>query len=165
MTPLYLVCGRVVGYVYNAPWGFYYKSTYTTIDQSYAAGLSITYRSGGHRRHIFSYIAGYTEVSSDSANCPCAAIPGNTPHSFVGNNYYCDTATPSSGARKWFINNPLWDGEGCHASSQCCNNKRMPWFWTALPEETSSGIEVRWMDPQSRSNGITGVELLELYVF
>ena len=159
------VCGRVVGYVYNAPYAFYYKSIYRTIEQPYAAGLSITYRSGGHRRHIFSYIAGYREVGSSKANCPCAALPGYTPHYFVGSNYYCDTATPSSGGSKWFVNNPLWDGKGCHAFSQCCNSKRMPWFLTALPEESSSSIEVRWMDPQSRSQGITGVELLELYVF
>ena len=159
------VCGRAVGITYNAPWGFYYKSTYSTLDMSYAAGLSITYKIDGARTHIWTYAAGYRESGGDGANCPCASNPGYTPQSFLGSNFYCDTAAHTSGSSNWFVNNSLWDGKDCYSSSNCCTNKRLPWFWTTLADETDSDIEVRWMDPQARSAGITGITLLELYVY
>ena len=159
------VCGRAVGITYNAPRGVYYRSTYPSIDQPYAAGLSITNRVEGRRSHIWTYIAGYRETGGDGANCPCAYNPGHTPQSFVGHNFYCDTAIHSVGAQKWFVDNPLWDGIDCYSGSSCCGNRRLPWFWTTLTDETNSDIEVRWMDPQFHSVGITGITLLEVYVY
>jgi hypothetical protein len=127
--------------------------------------LSITYRAQGRRSHIWTYIAGHRETGVHNGNCPCASNPGLTPQSFVGRNFYCDTAAHTSGSSEWLVDNPLWDGEDCYSGSSCCINKRLPWFWTTLVDETNSDIEVRWMDPQSRSAGITGITLLELYVY
>ena len=63
------------------------------------------------------------------------------------------------------MNNTLWDGKDCYPTSRCCDNRRQPWFLTALPDRVNTNIEVRWMDPQYRSNGMVGIELLELYVY
>ena len=155
------VCGRAVGYADHAPRAF----TGGAIDTSYASGLSITYRIGGKRNHIWTFAAGFRETLFHSYNCPCAWHPGTRPQSFANNNFYCESGSHSSPRSYWYMNNPLWDGQGCHSSSRCCNIKRQPWFRTILPDATNSNIEVRWMDPQGHGNAIVGVELLELYVY
>ena len=46
-------------------------------------------------------------------NCPCAAIPGPAPPSFVGSNYYCEPGGGSSWAHGvYLLSNPLWDSAG-----------------------------------------------------
>ena len=157
------VCGKAVGYSYGGSAAFKYShSSYRTINVPYVDGLSISYQARGRRFHIWTYAAGYRETSSSSANCPCAANPdSNSPH-FVGNNYYCESGTHSTPSNKWYMDNPLWDGQGCYSYSRCCDNRRQPWFLRALPETTTSDIEVGWMRP-SGSN--FGIEQLELYVF
>ena len=151
------VCGRAVGYSYGGTRAF----NGGRIGTSYASGLSITQRIEGERNHIWTFAVGYRESSSRNYNCPCALYPGNQPEQFVGNNFYCESGSQSTPTNKWYMNNPLWDGQGCYASSRCCQNRRQPWFVTGLPEATCSNIEVRLMNPL----GAVGIELLELYVF
>ena len=155
------VCGRAVGYAYYAPRAF----TGGDIDTSYASGLSITYQRGGKRDHIWTYAAGYREESPSFYNCPCARYPGTRPQSSTNNDYYCESGSHSAPTNKWYMDNPLWDGQGCHASSRCCDSNLQPWFRNALPDTTNSNIEVRWMDPLGHGTAIVGVELLELYVY
>ena len=157
------VCGEAVGYSHNGPYAFYYSSTsYRRVDQPYASGLSISHMRKGNRVHIWTYAAGYRDISSSTANCPCAANPGTISPHFVGNNYYCESGSHSTPSNKWHMDNPLWDGQGCSYASRCCENSRQPWFFRALPETTNSDIEVRWMGPH---NDRFGIEQLEIYVF
>ena len=154
------VCGRAVGYAYGGPRSFNGQG----IGTSYASGLSITHRIGGVRNHIWTFAAGFNEYYVHdlfSYNCPCAQRSGNRPQQFVGNNFYCESGSHSPPVHKWYMDNPLWDGQGCHASSRCCQDRRQPWFMTALPRATRSSIEVRLMNPHDA----VGVELLELYVY
>ena len=155
------VCGRAVGYAYSAPQAF----TGGAIDTSYASGLSITYQRGGKRDHIWTYAAGYRETSYHSYNCPCAWHPGTRPQSSTNDDFYCESGSHSTPTNKWYMDNPLWDGQGCHAFSRCCDSNLQPWFRNALPDTTNSNIEVRWMDPRGHGSAIVGVELLELYVY
>ena len=132
------------------------------IDTSYASGLSITHHIGGVHNHIRTFTVGYNEdFGNSNYNCPCAQPPGYRPEQFVGNNFYCESGSHSKPTSKWYVDNPLWDGQGCHVSSRCCQNRRQPWVVTGLPEATRSNIEVRLMNP----SGAVGVELLELYVY
>ena len=78
------VCGRASGYQKASPDGFQGNS----IDNGYVDGLSITH--GSPRQHIWTYAVGLTD-SGTSNNCPCAAVPGPTPPSFVGSHYYCES--------------------------------------------------------------------------
>ena len=159
------VCGRAVGYAKKGPYAFYYSSrSYKSIEQPYVGGLSITCQIKGQRNHIWSFAAGHRASSSNTANCPCD-LGGTKPPLFVGHNYYCEPASHSSPSNKWYMSNPLWDGNGCYSRSACCGNSRLPWFVTALPETTNSDIEVRWMDPQAHANGVIGIAQLELYVY
>ena len=161
------VCGRAVGYSKNQNYAFHYSSSpYSTIAQPYVSGLSITCQIKGQRNHIWSFAAGYREVSTViTSNCPCAASAGRSPPWFVGYNYYCESGTHGNPTNQWYTGNPLWDGKGCYSGSRCCGNNRLPWFMTALPETTNSDIEVRWMTPQGHTNGAVGIEQLELYVY
>ena len=156
------VCGRAVGYAYFRSRGFI---TSYAIDSAYVSGLSITYHIRGKRKHIWTFAAGNQEASSYRSyrtyNCPCGRYPGSSPPCFVSNNFYCESGSHSPPTYKWYMNNPLWDGQGCHSASRCCNNKRQPWFWATLPDTTNSNIDVRLMNP----SGNLGLELLELYVY
>ena len=155
------VCGRAVGYAYAGTRAFNGQGLGT----SYASGLSITHRIEGVRNHIWTFAAGYHEYYTSRNfypyNCPCAQSSGSRPQQFVGNNFYCESGSHSTPTNKWYMSNPLWDGQGCHASSCCCQGRRQPWFMTALPGATRSSIEVRLMNPY----GAVGVELFELYVY
>ena len=142
------VCGRAVGYSFHYPVGFYWGTVASyTIDQEYLSGLSITHGAPGSRNHIWSYTAGPREESSFEVNCPCAAHPNTEPlkPDYVGDHYYCDTATYYHNQEgEWYTNNTLWGGKECHPGSKCCDNDRPPWFWRTLPQETSDDVEVRW---------------------
>ena len=160
------VCGRAIGYAYYVPYAFYYATrSYKSINQPYVGGLSITYRIRDQRKHIWSLAGGYTDPGDGgNHNCPCAGKSTySTPH-FVNDDHYCESGSHSTAAAKWYMDNPLWDGQGCHSSSRCCDNSRLPWFWRTLPDTANSDIEVRWMDPQGHNYGIVGIEQLELYV-
>ena len=157
------VCGKAVGYGYRGPHAFHYGSrSYTSIKQPYVEGLSISHYGRHNRVHIWTFAAGYRDVGSSSSNCPCATNPGTPSPNFVGNNYYCESGSHSTPSNRWYTANPLWDGEGCHYASRCCDNSRQPWFMRALPETTNSDIEVRWMRPSGYN---VGIEKLEIYVY
>ena len=83
------VCGRIIGYHYGTPSGFY---TYdNSIDGPYLEGVSISH---GHnpRKHIWSFANALQEdtTSYNGHICPCN--PQNTMQipSFVGNDYFCE---------------------------------------------------------------------------
>ena len=61
------------------------------------------------------------------------------------NNYFCDTGNhgPRGGSYYSIFLNPLWDGDGCGATSACCQFNNPPWFCTTLPQPTTDDIEMR----------------------
>jgi hypothetical protein len=164
--PYDFVCGRAVGYsYYNGPYAFYYIGTYPTIDTSYVDGLSITYKVENKRKHIWSLAGGHLDPGDGySYNCPCAGGSTYNPPFFVGRDYYCESGAHTRISTNWYMDNPLWDGKGCHSSSRCCDIERKPWFWRNLPKRVNSDIEVRWMRPSASSRNNFGISLLEIYV-
>ena len=159
--PYNFVCGKAVGYGFHQPVAF----SHYDLNHAYLSGLSITYKKCGKRHHIWSYAAGYREYTYSLANCLCSVSGGRSAPSFVGNAYYCESVTHTTPSRQWHTSNTLWDGKGCYSGSRCCDNTRMPWFWKALPEETTSDIEVRLCKPGGITNDKTGIEQFELYVY
>ena len=139
------VCGRAVGYLFNAPVGFYYGTECSyTIEYQYVSGMSITHGAPGSRNHIWSYAAGQREDISREFNCPCAEHLSTEPLTpdCVGDHFYCDIASYYAPKVEWYTNNTLWDGKDCHQGSKCCDNEHLPWFWRTLPQETSDDVEV-----------------------
>jgi hypothetical protein len=156
------VCGRALGYSYYVPRGF--SSTVHNLTSHYLIGLSITRGPlDNNTNHIWSYTAGYQEVNSFSFNCPCAGKPGSPPPSYIGNDYYCDSAVEANFQVRWYTENVLWDGQDCR-SPGCCGDDRLPWFWRTLDSDTNDDITVRWCVDRTLSHNNFGTELLEIYV-
>jgi hypothetical protein len=162
------VCGKARGYSYGSPdTAPYPPGTYRSIEEAYTDGVSITH--GSHpRKHIFTYMGGWTEYpqGAHELRCPCAAkgVPLKYNH-FIGNNFYCESGNPNRlWEKKWYLDDPLWDGAGCPTGNSCCSNSGLPYFHRTLPRVTTDNIEVRLCADQPRPDEDIGLEQLELYV-
>ena len=156
-VPFTKVCGRALGYQYGHTDGF---NLFTSINSYYVEGLSVTHGTPS-RNHIWTFAAGESKGSISSSNCPCAAHPGRAAHSFVGENYFCESGNAGTVSNRWYLDDPLWDSQGCASGSTCCN-RGGPWFTTTLNHTVSDDIEVRWCS--SVTNEESGVEQLEIYI-
>ena len=165
------VCGRVIGYQYGNPSGFYtphYGSN--AIDGQYLEGVSLTHGQNP-RKHIWSFVNALRETDTHSNEhiCPCTS-PRSTMQqhipNFVGSDYFCDAGTPTWGSiGVLYTGDPLWDGQGCGLQSTCCTFNNPPWFCKTLPQPTTEDIEVRiCADEESFTNEDSPIELIELYV-
>ena len=159
------VCGRAIGYQYGNTNAFVEKTTFT-FDQTYVDGLSITH--GSPRQHIWTFAAGIAEGLNAhiSSNCPCSNIPGVSPPSYVGNNWYCESGNPdfSTPTSLLYKNDPLWDGEDCEGSC-CSNGKTPPWFSVRLPTSTNEDIEARiCANEHSDVHEDLFIETFEIYI-
>ena len=152
------VCGMVIGYQYGHPDGFGVPTS--AIDGIYVEGMSLT-NGNSPRNHIWTFGAATTEIQDE---CLCFAGATVTVPSFVGNDYFCDSAVhPGQGIAGFHSSNPLWDGEGCGPTSTCCSFNNPPWFSKQLPSPTTDDIEMRLCVNQHNDEDIN-IEIVELYV-
>ena len=163
------MCGRARGYQKGATLALYLAyigpsgTRMTTIDESHVGGLSITYGSNP-RKHIWSYAAGNSLRSSNLSNCPCAASPGRDAPSYIGDNYYCETATLTNPVySEYYFHGPLWDGAGCSGGT-CCDNPTQPWFYRHLNQTTQDHIEARICTRGPFSQRSTLIDQLKLFI-
>ena len=136
------------------------------MNNAYLDGVSITH--GSPRQHIWNFAAGSAEIAvlDSTSLCPCSLNSTNGPNvpTFVENNYFCDTGTiTNSGQFTLYLDDPLWDGQGCGPSSSCCSFNSPPWFNVRLPSATTDGIEIR-LGTDVISSQSTEDILLELLV-
>ena len=165
-VPYTTVCGRARGYQYYAPYAFYnYQyAGQTTLNSAYVSGLSVTY--GSPRNHIWTFAVGYSEDHNNNCyNCPCAApYPGSSAPPFVGNNYFCESGNSiGHPTTQWYLDDPLWDSQGCASGSTCCN-RGGPWFTTTLSQEVSADIEIRMCHTEISVNEYVGLGQLEILI-
>ena len=116
------VCGRAVGYAASSVDAFDDYRNLNDIDLPYFNGVSVTH--GSPRLHIWSFAAGH------GSRCPCENGGGRLPHTFVGDNYFCDGS----------YNGALWDGLDC--TTACCTFNSPPWFNVTLPAPSSALINI-----------------------
>ena len=163
------VCGRVIGYQFGSPSAFEMAVVNSlTINEAYLDCVSITH--GSPRNHIWNYAAGASERNRPGCfhiNCPCSG--GHDPPSFVGNNYYHESAydgiTNCYVVDTFLPNDPLWDGQQCDNEGTCCTGTNTPpWFNMELPDSTTDDIEVRICHDQNTNDEDSPIKLLELYV-
>ena len=158
------VCGRARGYQKGETFAFYgSRSFYSrTIDEDYVSGLSITYNSNP-RQHIWTFASGRGEGYDNPWNCPCSIHGGYSPSSFVGNNYYCESASwqgiPDG---TYYFNDTLWDGAGC--VDNCCDDTTQPWFYRQLNQIAQDDIEARICSHGLFFFRSTLIDQLELYI-
>ena len=159
------VCGRVRGYQFRSPDGFYCPSC--TVDNSYVDGVSITH-GASPRKHIWTYAVGLYEDNSQypSNTCPCTG-GGRPPPNFVGSDYYCESGlnTAPWNPAVLYSDDPLWDGQDCGGlESTCCDPPNLPWFCKELPQSTTDYLEFRICGDENISNEDTPVDLVQLYI-
>ena len=171
------VCGRVIGYQFQTTAAFHYfdsdsnNQNYNDIDGRYVFGVSLTHGSVNHRSHIWTFAGSSDETSyRPTLKCPCinTNVQPSSVQSFIGNDYFCDTAQSSQFDHRAVLHpsDPLWDGEGCGPTNACCNfpsdQVKPPWFYKHLSQGTTDDIEMRLCRPNI--DGSTPIEIVELYV-
>ena len=162
------VCGKIIAYQYASPDSF--KNIHrsgTTINDNYVDGISLTY--GNPRAHIWTFAAAPDERSVAAPySCPCTNIHHSgsaaRPPSFVGTDYFCDTATTEAWQHKVYTDDPLWDGDGCGAANTCCSLNNPPWFSKQLPSTTTGNIEMRICRDEVSTNEDILIETIELFI-
>ena len=161
------ICGKIIGYQDETPDAFGEGQT-QSIDGTYVDGISLTHGMNP-RQHIWTFAAALDEVGTHgSGNCPCidrnSASSGTPPPGFVGNDYFCDTASADRFQHIFYGDDPLWDGAGCGPNNNCCDLNNPPWFHKQLgvPSTTADNIEMRLCC--NGCNEDTPVEMIEIYV-
>ena len=159
-VPYTKVCGRARGYAYRFTPAFQSFARTLEIDSYYATGLSVTY--GSPRSHIWTFAAGADD--NTCCNCPCALHPGPAAPPFVGDKYFCETGIIGQWEYQWYLDDPLWDSQGCANGSTCCD-RGGPWFTTTLSQEVIDDIELRMCFTTYTSKANIGVDQLEIFIY
>ena len=156
------VCGRARGYQKGDTLAFYGVLYNKAIDEDYVCGLSITY-SSNPRQHIWTFAIGRGERVNDLFSCPCTSTLALSPPSYVGNNYYCESASwYGLHHATYYFNDTLWDGAGC--VDNCCDDTTQPWFYRQLSQATQDDIEARICTQGVFVDRSALIDQLELYI-
>ncbi len=161
------VCGMIRAYQYGATIAFYYGGR--SIDQNYLDGFSLTHGSAGHRTHIWSFAAGLGEDLTQDRyyHCHCGGSSVTSAASripsFVGNSYFCETGADVYQSSTLYLDDPLWDGQGCGPGSTCCSLNGPPWFTTTI-SPTTDKLELRNCGHHTFYHDDSRLESLELYI-
>lgn len=165
------MCGRVKAYQLGTTTGFFpfqFTSNNVGIDDIYLDGVSITHGMSP-RQHIWSYASGASSALVPTVEaawlCPCVSnevADSVTIPPFVNGSYYCDSGTDAPANKKFYYDNPLWDGQGCAEGSKCC--AKGPYFNADFEKPTCDEVEVRICTADSASAVNVGVSIIELYV-
>ena len=166
------MCGRVTGYQYGSTDAvgptYALNSTYQNdLNTPYLDGVSIT--RGSPRQHVWSLMAGVSEIFADSDTCPCSSNHSSSVQvqSFIGDYYFCESGNPML---HWsailYTSDPLWDGQGCDSlESPCCNVTGIPWFHRNYGSNTTTDYIELWVCGDEGTGGEDSpVSHYEIYV-
>ena len=174
-----MICGRIYAYQRGASYSFSSSirlGVPGSIDSPYVSGLSLTHGLVGQRKHVWTFAGAIDETTRyvfnntllPSYSCPCMNTSLTWPYqvpSFVGNSYFCDTGAPTFPSYYTiYMDDPLWDGEGCGGSSTCCSFNSPPWFCQHLNYHTSDNLELRLCSFSRSYREDKLVSLVEIYV-
>lgn len=143
--------------------GYQFYST-----DGYRDGVAIT--QGPLQGLVWSFIAGFTENHN---HCPCAEN-GHKPPMDIGEYNFCESGFknyyhwPNSQYKKYAIEDPLWDGKGCHGKeTKCCKKegqrKYMPFFLRET-DLSADDLGVRLCCDESTDNENVSIGSYEIYV-
>ena len=162
------VCGRVQAYQFGKPEAFYSYNVGidTSIDSVYVDGVSITHGQSP-RQHIWTFAGAKNELqlpTDTSFKCPSITSMYNyILPSFIGEDYFCDTAAEMYAGLVVLPDDPLWDGQGCGDTSTCCEFNNPPWFCKHLPQPTTDDIELRVCAENTNDDEDFYLESVEIY--
>ena len=165
------VCGKIIAYHKGIGLGFSSVriNTTVTIEAVYVSGVSITHGPPGARQHVWTFVGALNEIDphyNGRYNCPCSNTTATWAHevpSFISNDYFCDTGNrgPGFNFTAFYLNDLLWDGEGCGSTSSCCEFNSPPWFYKFLPQPTTDDLEIRLCGRYRSENKI--ISLVDIY--
>ena len=165
------VCGKIKAFQFGSTDSFGIVNQRvrlnSDINGNYVDGVSLTV--GNPRHHVWTFAAALDEVGTNSRyNCPCTntnqAARAHPPPSFVGNDYFCDTASVERYQFRFYHDDPLWDGAGCGPLNTCCSLNTPPWFYKQLPHPTTDDIEMRVCRDEGSGNEDIAIEKIDIYV-
>lgn len=161
------VCGRVVGLQFGEPNAFkpFFRDRERSLEDLYVDGISLTHGQAP-RTHIWTFAMVEDETQYDYGACPCSApltFTGIVPP-FIGNDYFCDTGSRNRARYVYYLNDPLWDGDGCGVRSTCCEWQNPPWFCKSLPAPTRNSLEFRVCTDSDSDDEQLLIELIEIYI-
>ena len=168
-VPYSKVCGKIIGYQQTSPDAFvpYQNNRALTIDDNYVDGISLTHGQNP-RKHVWTFAAALHEVLSYPLSmCPCTNIHNHVTipiPPYVGSDYFCDTGSSEAFRSRLYLEDPLWDGDGCGPLNTCCSFNSPPWFMKQLPAKTDDNLEVRLCSDSPGSDEDINFETLELYI-
>jgi hypothetical protein len=163
------VCGRVIGVQYGELDAFrpYFRYRERTLEDPYVDGVSLTHGQAP-RTHVWTFATAADETEYDDEACPCTRTDRNYEGAvppFIGDDYFCDTGSSRlSPSARYYLDDPLWDGAGCGATSACCQWQNPPWFCKHLPEPTRNTLEFRVCSDSSTDHERLLLELIEVYI-
>ena len=176
-----MICGRIYAYQIGLSFAFEYSVFdrpslgVDGIEYSYVSGLSLTHGVVGQRKHVWTFAGAQDETSRPYNNntlyswsCPCMnpalTWPYKVPY-YVGDSYFCDTGAHTIiSPNTLYMDDPLWEGEGCGGSSTCCSLNNPPWFCQHLKYHTSDDLELRHCSYDFRYYEDKLISLVEIYV-
>ena len=157
------ICGRVIGYQSISTDAV--SNYHNDIDSWYVEGVSIT--RGSPRQHVWTLMAGITELDASSLSCPCNAGSTVPVVPFIGNHYYCESGNNNTNwSTVLYTADPLWDGKKCGSlEAPCCTAPGLPWFHRDYGTNTTTDyIELRVCGDQGSNNEDSPVTFYEIYV-
>ena len=156
--PYTKVCGRARGYQFGSPDGFLGATSPYSL---YVDGLQVSH--GSPRNHIWTFAVGVSKDHRYGENCPCAFYSRRKSPSFVGESYFCESGITGPWQPQWYLDDPLWDSQGCADNSTCCHRDG-PWFTTTLSQEVSDNIDMTVCFDEGSNNEDIGLDQLEIMV-
>lgn len=156
------ICGVVIGYQ-DKQVRATEDQIIIDINEPYLDGVSITY--GSPRKHIWSFLAGKKEDGAGKYSCPCNVDSTATVQSFVGNDYFCESARPTTDTPLMlFVDDPLWDGAGCGGTEgPCCETPGIPVFHQTLGQSVDDELEIRICAKGSTSDRDSPIKKYDIY--
>ena len=106
-------------------------------------------------------------INHPEAICPCATNATQQVQSFVGDDYFCESALATGEwQQQLYTSDPLWDGQSCGSDeSPCCNVPGIPWFHRDYGNTTTTDyIELRVCADQDTTDEDVPVSFYEIYV-
>ena len=136
------------------------------IDGAYVDGLSITHGTNP-RQHIWTYAVGFREDDNRSPACPCNNGTTTVTPSYVGNDYYCESASGATMANTFYPDDIMWDGQQCGSrESPCCSSyiQSPGLLYKTLPQSVTHDIELRMCSYSGYRDEATPIDIIEIYI-
>ena len=166
LMPYSHVCGMIKAYQFGSPDAF--GDTSSSVNRQYVDGI-VLITNEVQTKHIWTFAAAQNENANEpTAVCPCINMStseeARNPPSFVGDDYFCDTAATNGNIGMFYEDDPMWDGAGCGPQNTCCSFNKPPWFYKKLLQPTTAEIQMRLCRDETMFEEDILIEIVEIYV-